>query len=66
MFQPVQKVYVHRMNIPVHHDNDGEAYTYFRRCYDHNKENKKLPVYARICVFSRICQVMHLRKSHQH
>jgi len=60
MFQPVQKIYIDRMNIPVHHNNDRQSHTYFCRRYNHYKEHKELAVYSRTCIFGGICQVMHL------
>jgi hypothetical protein len=40
MFQPVQKVYIHRMNIPVHHYYDRQANANFSSRYHHYKKKQ--------------------------
>ena len=47
------------MNIPVHHNNNGEANTYFRCCNNHNKENEQLTIRTRRRVGSRVREMMH-------
>ena len=64
MFQPVQEVHIHRMHIPIHHDDDGQAHAHFRRSHYHDEEYEQLSIGTR-CQVHLIIQVMHLREGNE-
>jgi hypothetical protein len=65
VFQPIQEINIHRMRIPVHHCDDGQTDTYFRRRDDHDEKNKNLSVDPGIGICNRCRRMMHFRKSNQ-
>jgi hypothetical protein len=53
------------MCIAEKHDNNGQPYAYFSRCYHHNKEHKQLSFAAGSGIGCGASQVMHFGKRHQ-
>lgn len=67
VFQPVEEIDVHGMDVTIHHDNDGQPYRHLCGRHDHDEKHEQLRLDP--CSAVRIQRkgghMMHLGKSHQ-
>jgi hypothetical protein len=53
------------MNIPVHHNDNRQAYTYLGSSHYHDKKNKYLRIASGAWISHTKLQVLHFRKGNE-